>query len=231
MDIIDENKYNEFKNILQGCKNINDAEYFADTYIKKNQETKKLVNCLLHGKKYSNNIKDFRTMQKIMEKCNECEYREDVMEIIKENFFLSKPTNNIQYKTLLRIADSKKILTETSYRYAFNKKEKVTPIVKNCPHPNCGRPYRGTDETSYVICGYENNNIGYDWYGCKRDWCFSCGKMLCKEWQKNQLNVDPNRLHDSECCKRHALDNKRTYITDYCQCENKYVKRSLLINL
>ncbi len=319
MDIIDENKYNEFKNILLGCKNINDAEYFADLYTKKNPETKKLVMALLHGKKYFCNYKDFRSMQKIMEKCDECQNQDDAMEVINEYFadlytekssetkksvmallhgkkhfcdykdfrsmqkimekcnecpnqddsmegikeyyfrdkngfsndfrdsnkdnndiqyrtlLLSlfdsfKDNNNVQYRTLMRIAKNKKAVFEKDPRNRppFMRKDKSNSlVVKYCPHSNCGKPYRGTNETKYVICGYENDHRGYDWVGCRQDWCFACGKMLCKLWEKHQLDVDCNRIHDSECCKKHAVDNKRIYLTDYCQCENKYTKRSL----
>lgn len=236
MDIIDENKYNEFKNILLGCKNMSDAEYFADLYIKKNPETKKLVMALLHGKKYISGCRDFRFMQKLIEKCNECQTQDEVIDIIKEHFS-HKENNSVQYKTLMRIAKTKKLSLDTfithntresNNKLVFSRKDKSNNIiVKYCPHPNCGKPYRGSNDTKYVICGYDNDNRGYDWIGCQKDWCFSCGKMLCKIWEKHQLYVDCNRIHDSECCKKHAIDNKKNYPLDYCTCNNKYVKRDL----
>jgi len=252
MDIIDENKYNEFKNILLGCKTINDAEYFADLYIKKNPETKKLVIGLLHGKKYNSNYINFHMMQMIMEKCNICQTQEEVLQIINEYFpckdknndnFAYKNKinkikednyiNNVQYKTLIRIAKNKKQISEKEHnKNLFYRKDKSeSTIVKHCPHPGCGRAFHGTNETKYVICGYENDNKGIDWYGCRRDWCFSCGKMLCKEWGQHQLHVDCNRIHDSECCKKHSIINKKIYLSDYCQCDNKYVKRGTFLSL
>jgi hypothetical protein len=223
MDIIDENKYNEFKNILFGCRNLNDATYFADLYIKKNPETKKLVMSLLKGKKYYSSCKDFCLMQKIMEKCNECVYQKDVMDII-EGYF-SEKENSVQYRTLMRIAKSKKILgeTESQNKITFHKKGKIVTITKPCPH--CSRSYIGGIDTMHVICGYNDSNRGYDWEGCQKDWCFSCGKMLSKSWEENKLFVEPNRIHNPDCCKKHAHDNKRSYTTEYCQCEHKYVMR------
>lgn len=253
MNIIDENKYDEIKNILMGCKNINDAEYFADLYIKRNQEAKKLVISLLNGKKYFSNNKDFRSMQKIMEKCNECQTQNEAMDVIRE-YFPNKDNNNIQYKTLIRIAKSKREIYDKEkelhpkqqqtlfsdypkqhnlfggYKSLYVHRDRMPhsgSIVKYCPHQGCGKPYQGTNETKYVICGYDNDIRGYDWIGCQRDWCFLCGKILCKMWVTHQLDVDCNRIHDSECCKKHSIDNKKSYLTDYCQCENKYVRRNL----
>jgi hypothetical protein len=223
MDIIDEIKYNEFKHILLGCRNVTDASYFADAYIKKNPETKKLIIGMLNGKKYSS-CKDFRLMQKIMKECNTCEYYEDAINIIKE-YFPSKDTNNIQYRTLLRIAETKKRLNinENQSKASLIRKNKIGLITKNCPH--CERSYIGNNDTTYVICGYQDTQHGYDWKGCTKDWCFSCEKMLCKSWDDNKLFVEPNRIHNGECCKRHAQIHKKMYTEDYCQCDNKYVIR------
>lgn len=225
MDIIDEMKYNEFKHILLGCKNSLDANYFADAYIKKNPEVRKLIIGMVNGKKYTC-CKDFRLMQKIMKECNNCEYYEDAINVIKEYFpNKEKDTNNVQYRTLMRIAESKKHINfnENSAKTLFMRKNKPGIITKNCPH--CSKPYTGNNETTYVICGYHDTQYGYDWKGCGNDWCFSCGKMLCKSWDENKLFVEPNRIHNGECCKRHAQTHKKIYMEDYCHCNNKYVIR------
>ena len=48
-------------------------------------------------------------------------------------------------------------------------------------------------DTDYAICGYnEETNEGYDWNGCGCDWCFKCGKILCKKWQANDLFILTN---------------------------------------
>ena len=86
------------------------------------------------------------------------------------------------------------------------------------------------DNTAYVICGYPDANRGYDWKGCCSDWCFSCGKMLCKTWDRDDLNVESNRFHDDECCKIHAKKNGHSYPKDYCNCiKNLNVIRKELI--
>lgn len=229
MDIIDINKYNEFKHILSGCKNIKDAKYFGNLYITNNPETKKLIIGLLNGKKYYE-CKDFKTMQKLIMKCDKCEYYDEVCDIIKEYFpdKEDKDENyNIQYKTLMRIANSKKqYVAREDQNNSLLKKNKTNMIKKLCPH--CSQEYFGTNETTHVICGYQNVRRGYDFSGCQKDWCFVCEKMLCKSWHDNKLFLEPNRIHDNECCKKHAFENKKSYMNDYCQCNNKYVIRNKL---
>ncbi|ATZ80905.1 hypothetical protein BMW23_0860 [Bodo saltans virus] len=213
MDIIDINKYKEFKHILLGCKTLNDAKYFGDYYIKSNPESKKLIYGMLYGKKYIN-VKDSKSFQKIISKCYACKYYEDVMEIIKE-YFPNNDENNIQLKTLIRIAKMKN-------NFVHEIKKDIN--VKKCPH--CGCSQEGDQHMNYIVCGYANSHLGYDWFGCQKDWCFECGKMLCKSWNENKLHVEPNKIHNDECCRKHAIVNKHKYPDDYCQCKNKYVHRS-----
>ena len=76
---------------------------------------------------------------------------------------------------------------------------------------------------TYVICGYGTK--GFDWQGCGFDWCFQCGKKLCKCWNVNHLYNLKNRFHNSKCCRSHALKTGGLYPDDYCQCRNKFVRR------
>lgn len=87
-------------------------------------------------------------------------------------------------------------------------------IEKKCPH--CNNIKIGTMETSYVICGHGN---GEKIFGCGKDWCFICGKKLCKEWGKNSLHLLENRNHNSYCCYKYCEKNKKKY-SDYCKCNN-----------
>jgi hypothetical protein len=267
MNIFDSDKYNEIKNILLGCKNINDAKYLTGLYLKKNPESKKMVCSLLYGKVYFD-CNDFKTFSDIMNKINECEYQDTCNKLISE-FFPFKNNNNIQLKTLTRILNNKKKRTEKkdeannqlqsfpSYSFFYknnnikkikqsesenenenvsvsvngntnkNTKEKENSnsnvLVKYCPH--CSEKYISSESTTHVICGYNDSHNGYNWTGCQKDWCFTCGKKLCKSWNENKLYLEPNRIHNSECCKQHAINNGESY-NNYCHCNNKYVNRN-----
>jgi len=121
-------------------------------------------------------------------------------------------TNNpIQLHTLDRVVD--KYITK-----CINKK---IAREKNCPH--CGLTYFGNSDTKYVICGYSVH--GYDWKGCSRDWCFECGKKLCKMWATDQLFNTLNRKHNKKCCRYRSHKTNNKYPDDYCQCNNDYVNR------
>lgn len=84
--------------------------------------------------------------------------------------------------------------------------------TKKCPH--CEKELKNATNESYVICGYDNK--GYDWKGCKKDWCFKCGKKLCKAWDINELYNIQNRYH-GKCCKKFAKKNNLNY-EDFCVC-------------
>lgn len=245
MDIIDENKYNEIKNILLGCRNISDAKYFIKLYLKHNPESKKLADNLISGKFYDecNNLTIFNA---IIEQINESNNYDFCMKLIEDNYN-NNNNNNIQIKTLMKIINNKVDLQKKNInehknkKFSFNstlnipqlnqicqtktiKKQKSNEIVKKCPH--CSYSYTGNENTLYVICGYNDNRQGYDWEGCTKDWCFVCGKKLCKLWDKDKLWLEPNRIHNSYCCKSQALENYELY-DNYCQCNHKYVNREL----
>lgn len=223
MNIIDEIKYNEIKNIIEGCNNINDAKYFINLYVSKTQDTKKISEQLMESK-YFYNVISLDNYCNILEKINNCEYKEDCEEILKNNNF---DKQNIKYKTIERIMDTKKnrnIKNSQNINTLFKKKIKFGEIEKFCPH--CSKSYIGNDKTLYVVCGYEDKKLGYDWKGCQKDWCFHCNKKLCKNWNDNKLFLEQNRHHNSECCKKYAINNLDLY-ENYCKCNNKYVNRKL----
>lgn len=92
-------------------------------------------------------------------------------------------------------------------------------IEKPCPH--CGKINSASLDTTYIICGVDLNGIvpinNYENY-CNNDWCFSCGKRLCKNWFGDELFDEKNRKHTKECCREHARKNDLKYPDDYCQC-------------
>lgn len=92
--------------------------------------------------------------------------------------------------------------------------------IMKCPH--CGNRNKSLSKTNYIICGY--NERGYDESGCGKDWCFKCGKILCKNWKDHELNLMTNRYHDAKCCIKHAKKYDASY-DNYCQCLNLYVCR------
>jgi hypothetical protein len=248
MNIVDENKYNEIKNILLGCKNLDDAKYFMDFYIKKNPESKKLTTSIMYGKIYNDECLSHSDFLEIMNKMNNCMYQEQCAKLINE-LKLPKNNNDIQFKTLIRIMNNKKKAEKVCEEFtnvnnfSYNKgtlmfpsynpnsitnpskickKYKHNEIQKECPH--CGEIYNGAPTTTHVICGYSDNRNGYNWSGCQRDWCFSCEKKLCKSWHDNKLWLEPNKIHNSDCCKQSCSKNTENY-NNYCQCNNKYVNR------
>lgn len=101
------------------------------------------------------------------------------------------------------------------------KSRKLEIISKKCPH--CKKIFISDNNEDYVVCGYTAK--GHDWKGCGRDWCFTCGKKLCKCWEVDLLFDEINRNHDGKCCKIYAQKNGELYPVEYCQCTTKYVDR------
>ena len=225
MTIIDENKYEEIKNILQGCNNKDDAIFIMSLYMKKNPETQKLISKFMGTKKFYPSFsfsKFLNIMEKIVEKSNVNENTKMIDELYSDK-------NSVQYKTLLRVIELNKSNDEKNDNIVTKQQEflkivKKNNIEKNCPH--CQKIYIGNEHTTYVVCGYNFASLGYDWKGCKNDWCFSCGKKLCKNWDFNKLYLEPNRIHNSYCCKKKSLDNAESN-DNYCSCCNKYVNRTV----
>ncbi len=219
-----EDKYDEIKNILYGCNNINNAKLLLNIYINKNHEAKNLSISLTNGKAYYEQY-SYDEFFEIMKKIKACEYRDSCMNIIKE-LYPFKNINELQIKTLMSIIDKKPYDKKICQNQKNNLKH--TDYIdyinfKKCPH--CNEEYNGNNTIIYAICGYKDIHNGYNWTGCQKDWCYKCGKKLCKSWNEDKLYLEPNRLHNSECCKKYALLNNENY-DNYCMCSNKYVNRN-----
>jgi len=133
-----------------------------------------------------------------------------------ENICKMKQSNLdlVQQRTLDRLIQIRNI--------KINKNQTIiSKVTKQCPH--CHKNVTELADTTYLICGYESN--GYDQHGCRNDWCFQCEKKLCKNWHEYQLFNKSNRIHDSFCCKHHAMKHKQNYYEDYCMCNNENVRR------
>jgi len=217
------NAYIIFKNILSGCKTMVDALYFVDKIIKVCPESRDFLLGMVYNKKYDKSS-DIRTIASILNQLDLQLYREDIDEFIDKN--IKSQIDLIQLNSLIRLSKFKQIKIHdkqdkqnTQINLTFNnlKNENVDLdlITKKCPH--CNIQCKIKNDIEYVICGYLDNNKGYDWDGCGKDWCAKCNKMLCKSWNKNQLFISINRIHDKNCCKQYAEDNN-IELDLFCNC-------------
>lgn len=239
MNAICEHKYSQFKHILSGCRSILDAYHFADLYTKKHPEMRNIIYSMVNGKRYET-VLDFRTMKNVLFDIDKTHYQENADEISEK--MIKKTSDATQIKTLLRASKSKPLMPvqniETkspqhdikTIRYIkikqFDYETYADTISKPCPH--CNHECNADTNASYVVCGYSDPKVGYDWDGCGCDWCFRCGKILCKSWENNKLFVDQNCIHDDVCCRKHAKEHGKHYPNDYCQCNNEHVKRNII---
>lgn len=122
------------------------------------------------------------------------------------NDLVALQIDDIQVATLNRLIKNKPLRENIIYN--------VTN-TKSCPH--CGHENNSPVSGKYIICGY--TLMGYDWMGCGRDWCFDCGKKLCKKWLDDMLHNKTNRVHDNKCCKYYAHRNNMSYTNSFCQCD------------
>lgn len=237
MNIICEHKYNQIKHILSGCRSSLDAYQMADIYCKKHPEMKNIMNSMINGKRFEN-VFDFKTIKNNIQEINNCIYGEEANDIFEK---ISKQTTDQLYiKTFKRIVNNKmpKPLTNIQITSYPHKKTKCTKYIKfksldyppcsnmiekQCPH--CKHICSAIATATHIVCGYSDSHTGYDWEGCSKDWCFQCGKILCKSWDIHQLFQKENCIHDNLCCKKHAKEHKKNYPNDYCQCTNEFVRR------
>jgi hypothetical protein len=209
MDIIDATKCNEFKHILSGCRNILDAYYFAEIYSKRCPEMKHIFYSMCNGKRYDKII-DYRGMKNMLEDFNEHSYKDDYyIDDLSQNTIDENQINSIK-----RINNNKIVRPIIDSTIRIEENEII--ITKQCPH--CKTDRDAHPDTKYIICGFVSSRVGYDWKGCGKDWCFGCGKMLCKSWNTHKLFLEENRTHDKSCCSKHAEENNYVYPDDYCMC-------------
>lgn len=214
------NAYIVFKNILNGCKTMVDAIYFVDKIIKLCPESRDLLIGMIHNKKYDKSY-DIRSMSHVLNQLDLQSYREDIDEFIDKN--IKTHVDLIQLNSFIRLSKFKpiKIHDEQNKRInvTFNTTDNIPHdndlILKKCPH--CNMQNKLKINTEYVICGYTDNNKGYDWNGCGKDWCVICDKMLCKSWEHDQLFITINRHHDKNCCKKYAEENNIDFKL-FCNC-------------
>lgn len=153
----------------------------------------------------------FNATNNLIEKIVKMKYRNEI-----EKYLLDlNVTHDIVFDSIQQsIFD--KIKTRKNYDVSY---VHTLLIEKPCPH--CGLIKKAPFGTSYVVCGVDSRgiiSIDFD-NGCLNDWCFECGKKLCKNWCKDALHNQINRVHSIECCSAHAIENGGTYPDDYCICK------------
>jgi hypothetical protein len=217
-----ENKYDnniieEMNALFIGCDSTIDAIQMSEPLLLKYPLYKQLIISYRDSLVYPDNI-DLMTKVASLESVYNAPSKDDALNL--KNSLGSRSNDIIYYRALERLVSRKRNRKiENGERYTNR------PIIsKECPH--CGDNMKMSDDTAYVICGYPDDHRGYDWKGCCGDWCFACSKMLCKSWERDELNVEGNRHHDDECCKTHAKKNGYSYPNDYCNCiQNHNVMR------
>jgi hypothetical protein len=208
---IGEKIYMEFQAILEGCDTSLDAIQFANNYCEKYPEYKSMIKSMMQSNIYQDNI-DIFTKSEIIRNTDNYVRRDDIIDSIEK---ISGKTNDEVFKrTMYNIANRK-----NNY-FCEKKKIQKSRINKKCPH--CNYIMSFPEDTTYVICGHSDDKLGYDWNGCGKDWCFYCGKILCKNWDKHALYLAINRIHTDECCSEHAKETNRKYPDEYCSCRNNW---------
>lgn len=216
-DIILSNQYNKLKYNILGSKTKEDAYFLLEKY-KLDTKCYNFMVSIINSKKYDHAL-DNETMKKYIKDISTFKYKEDAYELISQ--IILQTSDIAQIKTLTRIADMKPNKPQYISIKELKQRNKENNITRKCPH--CAYKCSMPKNTIYVVCGYPDS--GFDWEGCCKDWCFKCGKMLCKSWEQDQLYLPTNRFHDSKCCKKHSILYGHKYPEDYCRCNTAFVLR------
>jgi len=213
--------FEEFNKKINGVEIYSKAVEIYNEYISKTNNfiLQKLMESLMDENNYR------KTMQreqffKLIKKLEKYKFRGDCKDI--EDNIYDYTEDAAQINTIRRLIKKKE--TEPDIVPLCNLRsipKKEVTLTKKCPH--CGMSKTEDSNAEYVICGY--NTKGFDWQGCGFDWCFQCGKKLCKCWNVNHLYNLKNRYHNNKCCRSHALKTGGLYPDEYCQCRNKFVRR------
>jgi hypothetical protein len=207
----------EFYHKMFGLNNYADVTYLYNNTHIPNEFEQKLVDSLISQERYKKKIPTDKFMV-CLDTVSNIKFKEDAALLFEEITELTEDKS--QLNAIKRIIAKK----PHSYNKNVQHLHKPVMVVKECPY--CGRNKTDLSTADYVICGYTNR--GFDWEGCGHDWCFQCGRKLCKCFNQNQLFLKMNQYHDDRCCKLHSQKTEGGYPEDYCQCgANTHVNRSL----
>lgn len=110
---------------------------------------------------------------------------------------------------------------------SFQQQQVAEDKVVPCPH--CGRQWKKDARCNYVICGEVAKGVLVP-DSCGRDFCFNCGKKLCKTY--DMLQQGKYRKHHKFCCRNVAHRLGEDYLANYCQCSpqetGKHVNREFV---
>lgn len=201
-----------YKYIIHCIDNQDDLNYFIGNI--SNKRILNTINSMIDVKKKAFGI--FDTIA-LINKISTIQYKEDIFPIINNISFNDVSQKNAIYR-IVNNKPNKKIESNNS----FDSEETI--VEKKCPH--CNHTNKSFSTNPYIICGYSNN--GFDWVGCRKDWCFVCNKKLCKKWDENELFLMSNRFHNAKCCEKYALREHLNYDNDFCMCNNDFVDRTII---
>ena len=220
----DKLQYKRYKilSVSMTCKD--DIQQLIDIYASK-INSKALVRILdndicSHRNNYTIGVDEFMNL---LDKLGNYIYRDDARGLVEKIF--KRTVDLIQRNSVIRIISRKPPKSNIISNKTINSKHRhhADMIDKNCPH--CGKSSKQSSSSTYVICGY--NDRGFDWVGCGNDWCFRCGKKLCKTWYNNDLFIKTNRFHNEKCCKVMAYKNNESYNKLYCKCSKIYINHRI----
>lgn len=228
-NIIDKKKIEEIKDIINNCNTYEDAYILLNQYLKFHPDMKEIGKKLLDGTKFSGMYNYDHINYIIDQLLNNNQH--DYNNILHSYYPFA--VNATEIWAFIRVVDFKKNnnIPIINTKHITNKidlylddlndamsSDDITFSFKNCPHCN-QKTYK--QKSDYMICGFTNNgtNNGYDGTGCYKDWCYKCGKKLCKSWMHNKLFDETNRYHDTSCCKKYALTNCIDS-EEFCSCNH-----------
>lgn len=215
--------YKEYLKIVRSLRSIEDIKLITDIYSSKikNKDLIKIMDNSIdsHG---TNTILGIEEFIDVIESLNKFIYRDDARDYVQKIF--RRTSDQTQRSTIIRLIGYKPPKMQKITMRQFNDRLKKKNIInKSCPH--CKKITSKSKNTTYVVCGYSEN--GYDWEGCQKDWCFRCNKKLCKNWFKNDLFNEQNRLHNNICCKQYAYKHNESFNNYYCTCEKIHINHRI----
>lgn len=200
------NKYFMYKNILSGATNIEDINLIRNIFPISDSA---FINSIIKSKNMNNNKFSCVKFNEILNVLSKMHFIDECEKYLSEINF-KNITDTLQCSFISDILQTKK----RNMTYID-----LPKIEKKCPH--CGRINLAPLGTTYIVCGVDTfgkNAIDNFNDFCLKDWCFSCGKKLCKNWYEDDLYNPENRCHNKICCATHAKKNNEDYLNEYCQC-------------
>lgn len=204
-------KYDMYKKIFSGARNVDDINFLRELCP---EQDKKIIDIVISP--ITHQKIGYVQMSKIIDSLNKIEYIEECEQYIKNIYKSNITRENKNTKSILTL-NSDVISNIISSKKHDDRYIEIFTEDKKCPH--CGEINTAPIGTSYIVCGVDTfGKIPICDKKCMNDWCFLCGKKLCKNWYNDNLYVYKNRSHNDICCRIHARDNGFKYPDEYCQC-------------